>query len=238
MHPDILTVCSAAEDLLELTEPPEELPEFLYAHLSQCILSAVYSISNTATSERRTVQDYVDFANLYPQYRPGRQLYLPTRRQQPLDEFAQDMERLTPPVFAQAVLHNMQRTSARGRSILKAEASYSWATILLAANVHYLQDMLPIMDDPDFEQAIRSIPGQRSRISLVYFYMLCGSERHVKPDRRVVRFLERTLGRSVDIREVAQLLTGAAFLLHDLYPHITPRVLDNLIWQYESERSR
>ena len=88
MHPDILTVYSAAEELLDLTEPPEELPEFLYGHLAQCILSAVYSISNTATSERRTVQDYVDYANLYPQYRPGRQLYLPTRRQQPLERLA------------------------------------------------------------------------------------------------------------------------------------------------------
>jgi hypothetical protein len=82
------------------------------------------------------------------------------------------------------------------------------------------------------------IRGDETRISLVYFYMMCASERHIKPDHMVVRFLERALGRRVHNREVAQLLTGAAFLLHDLYPHITPRVLDNLIWQYESERSR
>jgi len=72
------------------------------------------------------------------------------------------------------------------------------------------------MDDPDLEHAIREIPGLRSRISLVYFYMMCGSEQHVKPDRMVVSFLERTLDRRIHNREVGPLLTGAAFLLHDL----------------------
>jgi len=36
--------------------------------------------------------------------------------------------------------------------------------------------------------------------------MMCGSERHVKPDRMVVRFISRMLNRRVHEREVQDLV--------------------------------
>jgi hypothetical protein len=66
--------------------------------------------------------------------------------------------------------------------------------------------------------------------------MMGGSERHVKPDRMVVRFISRVLNRRVHECEVQDLVHGAAYLLHFTYPHITPRILDNILWSYERSR--
>lgn len=237
MHQDILTLYHAVQNLPGLDEPPDELPEFLYGHLSQCIISAVFSLNNNAYSERYTVARYVDHARLYPAYRPGRQIYLPTHLQQPLVDFQRQIEAYGEPLFASAVLKNKQRTSTMF-GLLKAEAVYAYAVILSAFGVRYLEDVATVMDNPEFEASIRGIPGQRSGISLTYFYMMAGSERHVKPDRMVTRYLERTLNRKVHEREVQDLVTGAAYLLDQVYPHITPRMLDNIIWLFESQRSR
>jgi hypothetical protein len=114
---------------------------------------------------------------------------------------------------------------------------YTYAVMLSAFGVRYLQDVTLIMDDEEFEASICAIPGQRSGISLVYFFMMCGSERHVKPDRMVVRFISRVLNRKVHEREVQELVHGAAYLLHFTYPYMTPRILDNLIWMYERSSS-
>jgi hypothetical protein len=142
----------------------------------------------------------------------------------------------SPRQFGQAVLRNLQRTSTHW-GILKAEAVYPFTVILSAFNVQYVQDMLSVMDLPEFEASIRGIPGQTSGVSLAYFCMMCGSERHVKPNRLVVHFFSRTLNRKVHESEVQYLVTGAAYLLHFEYPWMTPRILDNLIWMYERERS-
>lgn len=86
------------------------------------------------------------------------------------------------------------------------------------------------------EEYLAAKRNQRSGISLIYFYMMAGSERHVKPDRMVVRFISRVLNRKVCEREVQELVSGAAYLLHFSHPYMTPRILDNAIWSYERAR--
>ena len=44
---------------------------------------------------------------------------------------------------------------------------------------------------------MRAIPGQRSGISLTYFFMLAGSDDLVKPDRMLGRFLRGCLSHEV-----------------------------------------
>ncbi len=99
-----------------------------------------------------------------------------------------------------------------------------------------MQDVRVIMDHPEFERVIRRIRGQRSGISLIYFYMMCGSETHVKPARMVLRYLSRVLKRQVSAHEVQPLVTRASHALNPKYPHMTPRLLDTYIWQYERKR--
>ena len=84
--------------------------------------------------------------------------------------------------------------------------------------------------DASFETEIKTIPGQKSGISLVYFYMLAGEDTKVKPDRMIVRFLEKALSRKVDLNEAQPLLVQVNSLLRPNYPNLNPRLLDYVIW--------
>lgn len=63
--------------------------------------------------------------------------------------------------------------------MLKAEAVVRFSEILSQSETNYLQDIEKILGDPNFESAITKIPGQRSGLSLRYFYMLAGAENYV-----------------------------------------------------------
>ena len=93
------------------------------------------------------------------------------------------------------------------------------------------------VSDADLEAALRQIPGQGSRISISYFFMLAGSEDLIKPDRWIVSFLQRCLGRCPSLDEAQLLLSEACKALQLKYPHLTPRLLDNAIWKYERVRT-
>ncbi len=134
--------------------------------------------------------------------------------------------------FAETILNNRQRTSAKN-GILKAEAVYLWAKILANNGVQTLQDIgdgLP----SQVENEIMKIPGQRSGISLRYFYMLSGNDNVCKPDRHILAFLSETLDRNVPYTEAQGLFIKAVALLKDNYPNVSVRLLDNIIWGYMS----
>ena len=87
------------------------------------------------------------------------------------------------------------------------------------------------------ERAVRAIPGQGSGVSLRYFWMLAGSDDFVKPDRMVLRFLQAALGRPVPVAEAQRLLSDAAEQLKAKYAHLTPRLLDYAVWQYQRQQA-
>ena len=67
--------------------------------------------------------------------------------------------------------------------------------------------------------------------------MLAGDDQWVKPDRMIVRFLEKALQRKVKIEEAQSLLEETTKILIKQYSHITPRLLDYQIWNYERNSS-
>jgi hypothetical protein len=137
--------------------------------------------------------------------------------------------------MASSVYRNRQRTSARN-GILKSDAALRFGEVLQRFGVEYLQDVRVVAESRTFTNDILSIPGQRSGISLQYFWMLAGSDEFIKPDRMVIRFLETALNRSVDLVEATELLRSTSQLLSSEYPNITPRLLDHEIWKYQRER--
>lgn len=137
--------------------------------------------------------------------------------------------------MAELVYKNRHRTSTRG-GILKADALLRFAQALRSFGVEYLQDVPPVAQSKPFESAVRSIPGQRSGISLQYFWMLAGSEAFVKPDRMVVRFLESALARPVGIAEAVGLMRQASSQLNTEFPNMNPRLLDHEVWKYQRSR--
>jgi hypothetical protein len=105
--------------------------------------------------------------------------------------------------------------------------------VLLKFGVEYLQDVDKVVGNSAFEAEIQKIPGQRSGISLRYFYMLVGEKNYIKPDRMITRFIELVTGKSYTAEETTRLLVETCDLLVKDYPKLTPRTLDNLIWNYQ-----
>jgi thermostable 8-oxoguanine DNA glycosylase len=210
----------------------EDEEEFLYGHLSQCVLAAVYSLGATATSERNVVHAYSHWADLSPFFRPSRQAHLPQSQQEPLDWFLSYIQEMGPESFATNVLHNRQLTAPRG-GILKSLSAMQLAEVLVAWNVLFMQDVIDVAGMTAFERMVRKISGLKSGIGLTYFYMLVGSEEFVKPDRHVTRFLERTVGHTLHRRDIQRLISTIAPQLG-----LTPRQVDNIIWNYQRAQSQ
>jgi len=224
-----------------LTTMPElataELTDgYFYAHLPLCVINAVFSIGVRYEATKRVVQRYCDHFGLQ-RVRPNLHSLPPRASQQPLTVFISEVARHGVESFTDDVFANRQRTSTRN-GILKTEAAWRFAQALLDNDVNYLQDIPAVVNSPQLDAAISTIPGQSSGISLSYFFMLAGSDELVKPDRMIRGFLQDTLNRSVSPKEAQTLLTDACAVLRRPYPTLTPRLLDSCIWRRESGRRK
>jgi hypothetical protein len=225
---DAEVVAAVCRRRLDLGAPPGD--EYRYAHLSLCVLDAVFSIGVRYQATAATVRRYARWASLVLT-RGGSAL--PTRAaQQPLGAFVAHVADLGPERFAREVASNRQRTSTRS-GILKAEAALRFARALGAAGVTHFQDVAGVAHDPALDAALRAIPGQGSGISVAYFFMLAGDDQLVKPDRMLLRFLAAALARNVTVKEAQDLVAGACEILALEHPHLTPRSLDHAIWGYQ-----
>ena len=136
--------------------------------------------------------------------------------------------------MAKQVYGSRNLTSPRG-GILKSQATLLFAKCLKAHSIEFIQDVPRVAQNTKFESDIRAIPGQRSGLSLQYFWMLAGSDDFIKPDRMVLRFLATALDRDVSVLEASPLLRAVCQHLASNYPKLTPRLLDHEIWKYQRE---
>ena len=74
------------------------------------------------------------------------------------------------------------------------------------------------------------MPGQGSGISWRYVRLLAGVQ-EVKPDRMIIRFVARAIGRTPMPNEAAALVTAVATGLN-----VDLRGLDHRIWRFQSGR--
>lgn len=132
------------------------------------------------------------------------------------------------------IYQNRQRTSTRN-GILKSEAVILFLEILQKFKIDKLSDIDKIITNEQFEIEIKKIPGQNSGISLTYFFMLAGSDELIKPDRMIVRFLENISGEKVSLNDCQFILVEVANRLKKDGFNITPKKLDNLIWNYQRD---
>ncbi len=210
---------------------------YFYQSLPLCVIDAVYSIGVRYTSVQAVVDHYCGTFELQ-KVRDDRINIPATDKQESINSFCKQIENMCPNKLATTLFQNRQRTSSRG-GILKAEAVQQFACVLKNHEIEYFQDVKKIANNASFEKSIQNIPGQKSGISLKYFWMLTGSENFIKPDRMVVRFVETALNcfsipsTSQNIKEVEQLLRCACKDIETRYPNITPRLLDHEIWKYQ-----
>ena len=199
--------------------------EYGYSSVPLCVIDAVFSLGVRYTSTRNTVSRVCEFFDI-PQVAENKKDNLS------VSEFIKKYNEYGIEDMTERVYKNRQRTSTRS-GILKAEAVLRFSEVLAQFGVEYLQDVSKILGDEEFESEIKTIPGQRSGISLRYFYMLAGSEDFIKPDRMINRFVYQATGKSFGIDETTALLIGACKILAEEFPGLTPRTFDNIIWQYQ-----
>lgn len=230
MTTDIARVANHCRAVLRLDDARLS-DEYYYAHLPLCVLDAVFSIGVSYTSTRNVVSRYCQAFGLQ-RIREHRYALPPVEQQQSITRLIAGIEAHGADYFAQHTVRNRQRTSS-SNGILKADAVILFARVLAQYGVYYLQDVAGIETDDGVEAAIRALPGQHSGISFHYFLMLAGSDHLVKPDRMIRRFLATALERQVTVHEAQSVLSAATAYLLPAYPHLTPRLLDHAIWNYQ-----
>jgi hypothetical protein len=205
--------------------------EYYYQSIPLCIIETVFSIAARYESTIMTVRRFCEYFGLNL-HRERRSEYSATSGQLSVSDFVRLYDKHTIEEFACKIYRNRQRTSTRN-GILKSEAVLLFARVLRQFEVDYFQDIRKVIGNPEFEASIAEIPGQRSGISTRYFYMLAGSDDYIKPDRMVARFIWATIQQTLSVEASHELIVGAQQILAKDYPHLTPRLLDYLIWQYQ-----
>lgn len=205
--------------------------EGFYQSLPLCIIDSVYSIGVKYEGTRHTVKKYCDYYGLQ-RIRFNQESIPLTEDQESIEHFIKKMESDGIEFFADTVFRNRQRTSSRD-GILKADAVLCFAKVLKEYKVNYFQDIHWVVNNTEFEKDIRKIHGQGSGISLKYFLMLSGSENLIKPDRWIKKFIKDAIDKNVSDEQAQLLLSGVCEKLKFNYPHLTPRLLDNVIWKYQ-----
>lgn len=205
--------------------------EYYYAHLPLCVIDAVFSMGVKYESVRNVV---TRIEGLFQKviYREYGSEPINRTEQVSITDFQKKLANRTPEELATQVYGNKQRTSSQN-GILKAEAVNLFLEVLVKYEVNYFQDVAKLIGNGDFKKDIKRIPGQASGICLSYFFMLAGNDNLIKPDRMVEAFLEGIVGRKCTLAESQNLLVEASDWLRGQGYEMNPRLLDNVIWNYQ-----
>lgn len=198
---------------------------YYYSALPLCVIDAVFSIGVKYTSTLNTVLRYSNRFNIAP-YNYQRANTPPNHT---ISDFINNLDAVGIESSATVIYQNHQRTSSRN-GILKAEAVYRFAKILQEHGIESFADLNSVSDLSLVGNCVKQIPGQKSGLSWQYFLMLAGDDSLAKPDRHVLRFIEKYLGFRPTISEAQHILADTVSILSATYPNITVRLLDYTIW--------
>lgn len=205
--------------------------EYYYSSLPLCVIDSVFSIGVRYEGVKNTIRKVCDYFEI--DSRARRKGTLPKPEDQiSVSSFLELLSDQPSDALAEKVYQNRQRTSVKN-GILKAEAVTLFLKVLKDFGVESFQDVPRLINNNSFEFCIRHIPGQRSGISLKYFFMLAGSDDLIKPDRMIVRFLEQATGTRFKLDQCQTILSGVARELKQKGVQVTPKLLDNMIWNYQ-----
>lgn len=245
---------SICKNLLNLNQPI--LGNSYYYHsLPLCVVDSVYSISIRYQTVLGIVNRFAHHAKI-KLHRPYGSEFTIKSEQYTTTSFNYDYGALTPDEMAKDIFVGRQRTSSKN-GILKAEAVLKWMNLLEKHGIETFQDLDSAHQSYQdsiiqgkstvgdrllsFENDIKKIPGQKSGISLGYFYMLSGSMDRVKPDRMVMRFLERCFpGPRLTPKDALAIIRSLVIELNDNHntSNLTLRELDHAMWKFERNQSQ
>ncbi|MEJ7671395.1 MAG: hypothetical protein WKF59_01410 [Chitinophagaceae bacterium] len=169
--------------------------EYYYASMPLCVVDSVFSIGVNYKGVTNTVRRLCEYYSI-SYLRKDNLTVLKIEEQLSTTHFLNWFNNKTPEALAAEVYKNKQRTSTNN-GILKAEAVIRFLIVLKNFSAEYFQDIPGLINNKEFESCIKEIPGQRSGISLKYFFMLAGTDDIIKPDRMIIRFLQDATGQKV-----------------------------------------
>lgn len=138
--------------------------------------------------------------------------------------------------WANSVADNLKPAHTKPGAPLKAEVIEQAAALMLRHGIDTVEDLvLAVETSPQsnpVHDAWKKLPSQRSGVTYSYLLLLAVLP-SVKPDRMVLRFLERALGTGVPMTtdRAYELVMAAADTLD-----VSPRTLDHVIWRAASGR--
>jgi hypothetical protein len=234
MTPDAQTMARCVADEVIRCKLPLDTTlgdEHDYASLPLCVIDAVFSMG----------VKYASTKLVPPRWAKAQTPQWPLLRREAtvehsISEFLEAADRFTSDELANDIFKNRQRTSSTS-GILKAEAVKQYALALQKAGIERFADC----DDETTlglaEAYVKNIKGHSSGISFDYFRILIGQPTS-KPDRMICKFVARAAGLDRVSPAVAKrAVIDATELLKAKYPNLTARVLDYVIWNYESRKS-
>lgn len=226
MNKEIIIKATAFCNEIFADKKDYKLPEvYYYKHLPLCVIDSIFSIGVKYEIVQNTLNRFCEHFKIDKFSNSGELTtsdFLKLMNQQPIKELTEN------------IYQNRQRTSTRS-GILKSEAVILFLEVLQKFEIQKLSDIDKIFNSEQFEIEIKKIPGQNSGISLVYFFMLAGSDELIKPDRMIIRFLENISGEKVSLNDCQLILVEVSKELKKNGFNITPKILDNLIWNYQRE---
>lgn len=206
---------------------------YYYNSLPLCVIDSIYSIGVKYESVKNVVSNFCEYENIQ-KYRDSKNVLTKIQEQYKVSDFLRKFKSFDFKLLAEDVFRNKQRTSTRN-GILKSQAVVEFLGILYEQEIDTFQDLSKL--NKNGEKKILAIKGQKSGISLQYFYMLAGSDELIKPDRMILRFLEENIKRKILIEETLEIFKETCKALHDDHSIIiTPRELDNAIWNYQRNK--
>jgi hypothetical protein len=228
MHQEIIDKVTNSCVTLFADKKDFNLPEeYHYAHLPLCAMDSVFSIGVKYEGVKNTVSRFCDHFKI-EKYSSNQELST--------SDFLKLTEQYSIKELTENIFRNKQRTST-SNGILKSEAVILFLKVLQKFGVEKLTDISKIYDSASFESEIKSIPGQRSGISLKYFFMLAGSDELIKPDRMILRFIESVTGKNLNLHDCQIVLSSVTEEMRKEGFNLTPKKLDNLIWNYQRSLS-
>ena len=199
--------------------------EYHYSHLPLCVIDAVFSIGVKYEAVTNTVNRFCKYFQI-EKYSANKELTT--------SYFLKLMKSININDLTEKIYNNRQRTSSKN-GILKSEAVIRFLEILQNNKIETLKDVLKKANS-NLENQIKQIHGQKSGISFKYFLMLSGSDDFVKPDRMIIRFLESITVQKVNINDCQIIIQETVKRLNKTGFNLTPKKLDNLIWNFQRSR--
>ncbi|WP_200763015.1 hypothetical protein [Nitrosophilus alvini] len=207
--------------------------EYYYMSLPLCVIDAVYSIGIRYEVTKKVVDNFCKCLQL-KKYREYGSDFASIDKQLSIDELIEIYNQNDISFITSEIYKNRCRTSTRN-GILKSEAVLEFAKVLQKFNVNYFQDLSNVITNKEFSTEIKKIKGQKSGISLTYFFMLAGNDDFIKLDRMVCRFVKEAIGKELSINDIEKLVYEAFDVLKSDFPNLTLRKLDHEIWKFQKD---